>query len=221
MARRTFKGLAALSLALSGGAGTAQAHVIARSTEDLPIELVGAVLDDSDRFGADPASRRELVQLLLTDSRPQVRALAVDFTATQADLGSAVWVDNLLHELAKDPSESVRKQAGHALGLRLGRLSSLVAESCAMAWIVSPNERDRECLARALAATTRFAWDVHIVERLLTDGSAVVRRAAVSALGPRFNAAPAEYGWLLSDALMDEDARVRKLARRVSDGRAV
>ncbi|MEN9578659.1 MAG: hypothetical protein RJA70_1668 [Pseudomonadota bacterium] len=218
MAKKRLSGLAfcagsAATLLLSSGAVAGEPRPL------LPEAVISQVLDAEDK-GLDKTSQRRLLHLLVDDPRAAVRIHAADATGDLSGVADAVFAQGILRKLSEDSHGAVRSAAARALGQRLRRLTGVSAMSCAAEWVFSRSATQRECIAQAMLLTDEAVWNEHLLEQLITDESGAVRRAATRALSRRYQAEPDRYGWLLSAALTDTDAKVRRLAQRVAAGRA-
>lgn len=209
--QRAFTYVAALAIA--GGLGLFPAGPrLLRIPEQLMAELVDAV---EERDPAWPKEdRRRVLLLLAQDPRPQIRARV-------AEAASALmpeWSDDanrLLYELALDPIGSVRAGVTRGLEALLAHVSPLERVEILGQWASAENVARREALAIALACPVTTMITDLVIEELSRDGNPRVRTAALRAARQHYQENPAAYAALAEARAADDDARVRRTARRL------
>jgi hypothetical protein len=209
--QKAFKYVAALAVA--GGMGLfLPGPRLLRIPERLMGELLDAVEEREPSWPKE--DRRRVLLLLAQDPRPQIRSRV-------AEAASALMPDwsedanRLLFELALDPIAEVRTSASRGLEALLKHVTPIERVEVLCQWAAAAEVARREALGLAMCAPITTLITDLVIEELSRDVNPRVRLAALRAAQHHYPENPAAYAAIAQDRADDEDARVRRAAKKL------
>jgi hypothetical protein len=201
------KRIAAASLSLGAGAAAA-----VQNLEDVPVDLLGELVDDAGTEALEVNDRVLMLRLLARDSRPAVRATVAGALPPLYRCAPDESV-GLLRLLASDGSADVREAVTAALSEVVKRAAPVDRVEIVCSWALSEDARARAAIARVLTARIPVLVTDLAIEQLVHDRDPEVRRFAALAARAHEDEDRARYGALLARLETDEQAGVRDAAR--------
>lgn len=185
----------------------------ASALAEVPTVVVEEALASERTRELSPESELSVLKALAGDERAQIRSAAAE-SLQSSELERFAEFEPLLKELVSDSSPSVRASACASFGRCVVSMPPMDRAIVLGDWAVETEAPLREAVASALGNQVFVPSSEVMLEHLLDDPRASVRRRAVDSVKLRHG----DNGWvlayLLDGALDDQDRDVRRSARR-------
>ena len=196
---------------ISASAGGVEA--LQNSVDDVPLELLGDVLDDATADTWESEDRLQLLSALVSVDREEIHRRVLDLFASEGTRIPWDSLEDTLGELVDHGSPKVCEAVGRTIATALKEAGGITRTQAVTNWALSESPMRRIAIMNAVTKDFYCLGVDAAVSYLSEDPNPEVRIAAAQTAARRISENPADYQGVLEKLSSDPDFNVRQAAR--------